>query len=194
MRDLEEADVSLELFPITAMDSPTMTEHNACSTSSESKCPINKFFDMSPESWAFLALRIFIGLRMLLAGLMKFRTDSGFSFDNYYHGFVSSQIDFFSSHTFLPKWTLWPYLNSLAYLEILFGILLLVGIRVKMSLTLTALLLISIAFGVMLLPTGSPMVADIGVFLGLTCFALLLAKHHKCPICCMIFGKKDECK
>lgn len=114
----------------------------------------------------------------MTAGLGKFNGDEGYAFSNYYHGFVASQIESFGSKTNLWPILYTPYLHGIAYVEIVLGLLLLLGIRTKHMLALTALTWVSLAFGMMLLGNSS-VVNGIGTHLLLTAAALYFVRHNK---------------
>lgn len=154
--------------------------------SSPKKCTLCcPFTSISAETWSFWALRLFLGLRFLTAGIGKFISPQGWSFSYYIDRFVSAQISHFSMDTFLPKFLLWPYLHSLAYIEILLGACLLLGIKTKCSLIGIAFLSVSIAFGMMLLPPGQggQTVNFMGIYVGLAIAGLLLHQHNRFEIC-----------
>ncbi|MFZ5807548.1 MAG: DoxX family membrane protein [Verrucomicrobiota bacterium] len=145
-------------------------------------CPMAS---ISAETWAFWMLRLFLGLRFLTAGVGKFIGPQSWSFSQYVDKFVTTQLNHFAMDTFLPKFLLAPYLHSLAYIEILLGICLLLGIKTKCSLVGIALLSVSIAFGMMLLPPGqgAQTAHFMGIYVGLAVAGLLLHKHNKFELC-----------
>jgi uncharacterized membrane protein YphA (DoxX/SURF4 family) len=133
----------------------------------------------SAETWAFLSLRLFLALRFLVTGLGKFQNSEGdYAFSNLYDGFVASQIQTFGSKTNLPAFLSYPYIHSLAYVEIILGTLLLLGIRTKHTLALTALTYVSLAYGMMLLGNNNG-ISVIGTHLLLTAAALYFVRHNK---------------
>jgi uncharacterized membrane protein YphA (DoxX/SURF4 family) len=133
----------------------------------------------SAESWAFLTLRLFLALRFIVTGLGKFQNSEGdYAFSNLYDGFVASQIQPFSSKTNLPAFLSYPYIHSLAYVEIVLGTLLLLGIRTKHTLALTAMTYVSLAYGMMLLGNNNG-ISSIGTHLLLTAAALYFVRHNK---------------
>ncbi len=135
------------------------------------------FLYWSAETWAFLTLRLFLGLRFLTAGLGKFNGDEGYSFPHYYSGFVASQMDTFSS-TNLPSFLSAPFIYSLGYLEIILGVLLLLGIKTKYVLALFGLTFVALAFGLMIL-SNSTGVTNIGIHVMITAAALYFVRHNK---------------
>lgn len=137
------------------------------------------------ETWAFLALRFFLGLRLVTAALGKFAGATGYAFANHHEKFVSSQVSVFANDTFLPVFMLKPYLHALPYMEGLIGILLLLGVRNKCALGSAGMLFVSIAFGMMLLPPGqgAQAVTSLGIYILLVVSALALVKHNKFSVC-----------
>lgn len=131
----------------------------------------------SAETWAFLSLRLFLALKFITVGLGKFNKD-GYSFSNLYDGFVSSQLNTFETKTNLPAFLYSPYLHSIAYIEIVLGTLLFLGIRTKYTLALISLTYVSLGFGQMLLRNGDG-VGSIGNYILLTAAALYFVRHNK---------------
>lgn len=135
----------------------------------------------SAETWAFLSLRLFLSLRFLTTGLGKFNSEGSYSFNNLYDGFVAGRIEAFSNSTNLPAFLFSPFLYSLAYIEILLGAALLLGVRTKHTLAVTSLTLVCLAYGLMLLGNIDG-VTNVGVHLLLTAAALYFVRHNKCEL------------
>ncbi|MFH1067964.1 MAG: DoxX family membrane protein [bacterium] len=136
----------------------------------------------SAETWAMIFIRLFLGLRLLTAGLAKFAVAAGgYSFQHYHNEFAAKQIENFASQTFLPKLLLAPYLHGFGYAEVLIGLALILGLRTRCAFLAASLLLVSIGFGMMLLPTeqSAQVVVNTGVYLGFALAGLLLCRHDK---------------
>jgi len=131
----------------------------------------------SAETWAFLSLRLFLALRFITAGLGKFDED-GYSFSNYYDGFVANQSNTFATKTNLPTLFHAPFLYTIGYIEIVLGILLLLGIKTKYTLALFSLTFVALGFGLMLLGNSTG-VGTIGIYILLTSAALYFVRHNK---------------
>ena len=131
----------------------------------------------SAESWAFLSLRLFLGLRFLLAGLGKFQNEEGYSFSAYYGGVASWIISEFDK-TNLPGFLVSLYAYSIGYLQIILSILLLAGVKTKWALALTAMTYVSLAYGQMVLGNNEK-VTEIGTYLLFTTAALYFVRHNK---------------
>ena len=132
----------------------------------------------SAESWAFISLRLFLSLRFILAGLGKFQGEEGYSFSNYYHGVIPWMTSTFAEKTNLPSFLVTPYAYTIGYVEILLGILLLLGIKTKYVLALFALVFVSLAYGQMLLGDNDS-VTSIAIHLMVTTAALYFVRHNK---------------
>ena len=132
----------------------------------------------SSRDWAFFLLQIFLGLRLLLAGVTKFNGPQGLSFSHFYGQVLPALSQPFLEKTFLPGWILKLYLGALPYAEILVGAGILVAGRNRVPLVMAGALFLSLAFGQMLIG-GHTTVADIAIHLGLTVMALLLVEEKE---------------
>ncbi|MDQ8201612.1 DoxX family membrane protein [Pelagicoccus sp. SDUM812003] len=132
----------------------------------------------SAESWAIISLRLFLSLRFILAGLGKFKGEEGYSFENYYQGVIPWMTSTFAEKTNLPGFLVVPYAYTIGYVEIILGVLLLLGIKTKYVLALFALTFVSLAYGQMLLGDGKS-VSDLAIHLMITAAALYLVRHNK---------------
>ena len=127
------------------------------------------------RNWAFFLLQIFLGLRLLVAGVGKFSGPRGLSFSHFYGQVLPALSQPFLEKTVLPGWVLQLYLGILPYVEMLIGAGILVAGRNRVPLVMAWILFLSLAFGQMLIG-GHTTVADIGIHLGLTVMALLLVE------------------
>jgi thiosulfate dehydrogenase (quinone) large subunit len=133
----------------------------------------------SAETYAFLSLRLFLALRFIVAGLGKFQNAEGdYAFSNLYGGFVAHQIETFGTKTNLPAFLHSPYLHCLAYVEIILGFALLLGVKTKRMLAITALTYVSLGYGMMMLGNQAT-INGIGVHLLITAAALYFVRHNK---------------
>jgi len=131
----------------------------------------------SAESWAFVSLRLLLSLKFLLTGLGKFKTADGYSFDAYHNGVVAWITGEFEK-TNLPGFLVSFYANSIAYVEIILALLLLVGVKTKWALALISLTYVSLAYGQMVLGNHDK-VTEIGTYLLFTTAALYFVRHNK---------------
>jgi len=117
----------------------------------------------------------------MTAGLGKFNGEDGYSFSNFYDGFAAGRIEVFSNSTNLPAFLFAPYLYAIAYIEILLGLALFLGVRTKHTLAIISLTYVSLAYGLMLLGNIDG-VTNIGIHLLLTAAALYFVRHNKCEL------------
>lgn len=120
-------------------------------------------------SLAVLVIRLGIGLLFFFAGLNKFLRGA--------MSVVESFAERFQD-TWLPLLLVKPYAFALPYVEILFGVLLIVGFRTRLLLFLTSLLLISLGFGQLILGDGDT-VFRILTYAFITAFALSLSRYNR---------------
>jgi thiosulfate dehydrogenase [quinone] large subunit len=152
---------------------------------------------------AFWALRLWLGVRALLAGVEKFgkytatpmpvidpttgQPDASgvihnvnvkhYAFANY-SGVPGALKDKFTHEPLLPPFALNLFDHVLGPLFILTGVMLLVGLGTRISLFVQALLYVALTVGLILIdkPDG---IAYLGIHVGLVAFALALAKYNK---------------
>ncbi len=155
---------------------------------------------------AFIVLRLWLGVRALLAGIEKFgkatatpvavidpttgQPDASgvmhnvnikhYAFANY-AGVPDALKEKFALEPLLPKFGLSLFDHLLGPLFILTGIMLLVGLGTRISLFVQALLYLALTVGLILIdkPDG---IAYLGIHVALVAFALALAKHNKLAI------------
>jgi len=131
----------------------------------------------SNATWAFLTLRLFLALRWIISAIEKFELDGVYSFANYYAN-ARRLGEGIASNTFLPAWMTLPYAYTLGHLMFVVGVLLLLGIKTRLMLIITAALYISLAAGLMAAEDNEG-VAWLAIHVGLTAGALLLVSHNK---------------
>jgi thiosulfate dehydrogenase (quinone) large subunit len=97
---------------------------------------------------AFMLLRLFLGLRTLLAGVEKFESKGTYSFANYYEnmGRMASGI---TGASFLPLWSTRFFAHSIGYVLLVLGVALLLGVKTRATLVLTGLIYVALSFGLM---------------------------------------------
>lgn len=126
---------------------------------------------------AFLLLRLFLGLRTLMAGIEKFEAGGQYAFENY-HANMTRMASGITGASFLPLWMTKSFALSLGYLLIVLGAALLLGVRTRCALVLTGLVYLGLAFGLMAVQESEG-VAWLGVHLGLIAGALVLVRHNR---------------
>jgi thiosulfate dehydrogenase [quinone] large subunit len=152
---------------------------------------------------AFLVLRLWLGLRALLAGIAKFATYHSVAVplvdpatgqpdasgvmvnvnvktyalaDN--AGIPASLMDKFRHEPLLPKFALGTFNHMLGPVLILTGIMLLLGLGTRLSLVLQALVYVALTVGLILIDQSDG-VAWLGIHIGLIAAALFLAGHNR---------------
>lgn len=152
---------------------------------------------------AFLLLRMWLGLRALLAGVQKFSTyhavavplidpttgqpdASGvmvnvnvksYALANY-AGVPASLMDKFLHDPLLPKFLLTGFTYMLGPALLLCGVMLLVGVGTRISLWVQGLLYVALTAGLVLIDQADG-VAYLGIHMALIAFALVLAEHNR---------------
>jgi thiosulfate dehydrogenase (quinone) large subunit len=126
---------------------------------------------------AFLLLRLFVGLRTLLAGVEKFELQGVYSVGNYYQN-MGRMAQGITSASFIPLWMSRSFAHSLGYALTLLGVAILLGIRTRAALFLAGLVYVSLSFG-LLAVQESEGVAWLGIHVALVAAALLLSRHNR---------------
>ena len=130
----------------------------------KSLCDVN-----AGKSMGLALLRWGLGLRLLVSGVSKIG-DLG--------GFVNGYILPAFAETILPGWMVAPYGYALPPVELLLGVLLILGLFRNLTLLVTGLTFLSLAFGQMLLQQHST-VLDILLYLFLTTVLLYLGEKDR---------------
>jgi thiosulfate dehydrogenase (quinone) large subunit len=126
---------------------------------------------------AFLLLRLFLGLRTLLAGIEKFELKGEYSLGNYYEN-MGRMAQGITSASFIPLWASRSFAHSLGYALILVGVAILLGVRTRAALFLGGLIYVGLSFGLMAVQESEG-VAWIGLHIGLLAAALVLVRHNR---------------
>ncbi len=126
---------------------------------------------------AFLLLRLFLGLRTLMAGIEKFESGGKYSFEAYYVN-MSRMASGITGASFMPLWMTKSFAISLGYLLIVLGVTLLLGIRTRCSLILAGLVYTGLSFGLMAVQESEG-VAWLAIHVGLIAGALVLVRHNR---------------
>jgi thiosulfate dehydrogenase [quinone] large subunit len=154
-------------------------------------------------TFAFLALRLWLGARALFAGINKFaayksvamplidpstgQPDASGVMTNVniksyalanYAGMAQGLRDRFAHEPLLPKFVLTLFDRLLGPAFILTGIMLIIGLGTRLSLLGQALLYIALTVGLALIDQNDG-VAYLGIHVGLVAAAFLLAQHNR---------------
>ena len=154
-------------------------------------------------TFAFLALRLWLGVRALFVGIQKYaayksvavplidpstgQPDASGVMVNVniksyaltqYAGIPTALKDKFAHDPLLPKFALVAFDKMLGPALIVTGIMLLIGLGTRASLFIQALIYIALTVGLVLIdqPDG---VAYLGIHIGLIAAALMLAEHNR---------------
>ena len=128
-------------------------------------------------TYAFLVLRLFLGLRALLAGLEKFESKGTYSFESYYAN-MKRLATGITGASFLPLWATKLFAFSIGYALIALGVAILLGIKTRCSLFLMGLTYVALAFGLMAVQESDG-VAWLGMHVALVAGALVLVQHNR---------------
>lgn len=126
---------------------------------------------------AFLLLRLFLGLRLLLAGLEKFESKGAYSVANYTAN-MTKMSEGITSASFLPLWMTRAFAHSLGYALLVVGAAVLLGLKSRVSLFLAGLLFVGLSFGLMAVQENQG-VAWLATHVGLCAGALALVRHNR---------------
>jgi thiosulfate dehydrogenase [quinone] large subunit len=157
-------------------------------------------------TFAFLALRLWLGVRALFVGIEKFGAyhsvamplvdpttgqpdPSGvlvnvnvksYALANY-AGIPVALRDKFAQEPLFPKFVLTAFDRMLGPAFILTGIMLILGLGTRLSLMAQAALFIALTVGLVLIDQNDG-VAWLGIHIGLVAAAFLLAEHNRCAV------------
>ena len=155
-----------------------------------------KFFQ--GEAWACFFLRMWIGMRLMFAGLTKFyvkNDEGGWTFDpenaKYVMGNIPSTME---TNTAIPKFMLDQYSTVLPWALLVVGASVMFGFFTRISLFLAGALVLSLSFGLMLLPDDTAAV-ERGVEIIVVGLALMTVKHNVGAVDNLIglaFSKDEE--
>lgn len=126
---------------------------------------------------AFWLLRLFLGLRTLLAGLEKFEANKSFSWENYTEN-MKRMATGISSYSMIPEWASRTFALSLGPILVVLGAAILLGLKTRISLFLGGLVYVGLGFGLMAVQEGEG-VAWIGMQVLMFAFALFLSRHDR---------------
>ncbi len=129
---------------------------------------------------AFLLLRLFLGLRTLLAGVEKYEANKTYSFSNYYEN-MDRMATGIANNSFIPIWGAKLYAMSLGYVLTILGLALILGLKSRLTLFVTGLVYVSLGFGLMAVQEGEG-VAWIGMQVLMFVVALLLVRNERLAI------------
>ena len=145
-----------------------MTDNPASNSSSTDRCEYTA---------AYFLLRLFLGLRTLMAGLEKFEANRSYSTENYSAN-MTRMAEGISKNSMIPVWASKSFALPLGYILVILGLCILLGIKSRISLFLTGLLYTGLAFGLMAVQESEG-VAWIGSQVLMFAVALALVRHNR---------------
>lgn len=154
-------------------------------------------------AFAFLSLRLWLGVRALFVGIQKFAayksvamplidpstgqpdasgvmvnvSVKSYAWANY-AGIPTALRDKFAHDPLFPKFALTLFDRMLGPAFILTGIMLIIGLGTRLSLAIQGLLFIALTMGLVLIDANDG-VAYLGIHIGLVAAAFLLAQHNR---------------
>ncbi len=131
------------------------------------------------NAWAFLLLRLWIALNWILQGLHKFESGGTFSVENHKENMTRLAEGMAGASPLLAEWMTKLYTAGLGYEQLLLGVLLLLGVKMRVMLALSGLMFVSLSFGLMSVSSESSDIIPLGMYLLLNAVALMLLRHQK---------------
>jgi thiosulfate dehydrogenase [quinone] large subunit len=151
------------------------------------------------EAWACFFLRMWIGMRLLFAGLTKWKgknEETGLSEFSPSHGtkVMENITGVMKANTPIPEKMLDYYATVLPWALVITGVWVIIGLFTRISLIAAGAVILSLSFGLMLLPDDVDAVRR-GVELIVIALALVTVKHNILAvdnIVEMAIGKSDD--
>jgi hypothetical protein len=157
---------------------------------SEQSCHTSPRFDWA---CAHLILRLWVGLRLLLAGLDKMRQKGGDGFGfEWIEKSMAPIVDNMTQYALMPSWAIKPYAMVLPYALLVTGVWCILGLCNRIGLLLGGLVFVSLGFGLMALPDDDQAVYR-GIEVILTALALMTSAHNTFSLDGLLFRKKGGC-
>ncbi len=161
------------------------------SDSSSSKCSFNCSY-----AFAHLLLRLWVGMRLFMAGLDKFRWGNGeeatFSIANYTDKKAPPIAKLMASNSFLPESMATSFANVVGYLLVGVGVWAAIGLFTEVGLLAAGLVFLMLGFGLAALPDDAEVVGNIGLSILIVAAALITSKSKNFSIDGVIFRKKAD--
>jgi len=145
--------------------------------------------------FAHTLLRLWVGMRLFMAGLDKFRSGNGptttFSMENLTK--KSDQIaTLMSTNSFLPESMCKMFAASIPFPLVIVGIWVAVGLFAEVGLFVAGLLFLSLGFGLAALPDDTEVVVNIGISVLIVAAALATAKGKALSLDGLLFGRRRK--
>lgn len=127
---------------------------------------------LDPKAAACWLVRISLGLVMLVAGAGKLPNPAAFQ------TYILSTF----KDTILPVWTLKPFAMSVPYVELILGVLLIVGVLRNWVLLVTGLYLLQLVFGLILVKQHATVGTNM-TYIAMVAALLFLSEYDRWVIC-----------
>lgn len=158
------------------------------SDSSSSKCCGSLSYD-----FAHLLLRLWVGMRLFMAGIDKFRWGNGptvtFGFDNYAKK-TGPLAKLMTDNSCLPEFACTSFAAVIGYILIPVGLWVAIGICTEFGLLAAGLVFLSLGFGLACLPDDTEVVSNIGLSILIVAAALVTSKAKTFSIDGLLARKK----
>ncbi|MBE2283647.1 MAG: hypothetical protein IAE77_09355 [Prosthecobacter sp.] len=146
-------------------------------------------------AFAHLLLRLWVGMRLFMAGLDKFRWGNGpettFSIANYTDKKGPPISKLMATNSFLPESMCTAFGGTIGYILIPVGIWVALGIFTEFGLLAAGLVFLMLGFGLAALPDDTEVVSNIGLSVLIVAAALVTAKAKAFSLDGILFRKKD---
>lgn len=126
---------------------------------------------------AFLILRLFLGLRTLMAGLEKFEANKSYTTENYSEN-MNRMATGISNNSVIPLWAAKAFALPLGYILVILGLAILLGLKTRVALFITGLVYVGLSFGLMAVQEGEG-VAWLAVQVLMFSVALVYVRHNR---------------
>ena len=144
-------------------------------------------------AFAHLLLRLWVGMRLFMAGLDKFRWGNGptvsFGLDNYAKK-TGPLAKLMSDNSFMPEWACNAFASTIGYVLVIVGIWVAIGIFTECGLLAAGLVFVALGFGLASLPDDTEVVGNIGLSILIVAAALVTAKAKNFSIDGFLARKK----
>lgn len=158
------------------------------SDSSSSKCCGSLSYD-----FAHLLLRLWVGMRLFMAGIDKFRWGNGptvsFGLDNYAKK-TGPLAKLMGDNSFMPQWACDAFAATIGYILVPVGIWVAIGICTEFGLLAAGLVFLSLGLGLAALPDDTEVVSNIGLSILIVAAALVTSKAKTFSIDGILARKK----
>jgi thiosulfate dehydrogenase (quinone) large subunit len=142
-------------------------------------------------SYAHLILRLWVGLRLLWAGIDKMREKGGTGFGvEFIEKSMAPIKDVMEQSAMLPKFSIGLYASTLPWVLLIVGAWAILGIATRLGLLAAGMVFVSLSVGLMALPDDNQVVMR-GIEVAVTALALMTAHDNKWSLDGLLFRKKS---